>query len=81
MAKSSVRYAKNVHLVAFGLAVRAVRQRLGISQEELALAAELDRSYLGSVERGEANLALINMVRIAMALNTNVELLMKEAQL
>ncbi|SHE72778.1 DNA-binding transcriptional regulator, XRE-family HTH domain [Lampropedia hyalina DSM 16112] len=81
MAKPSVRYAKNVHLVAFGLAVRAVRQRLGISQEELALAAELDRSYLGSVERGEANLALINMVRIAMALNTNVELLMKEAQL
>ena len=81
MAKPSVRYAKNVPLVAFGLAVRAVRQRLGISQEELALAAELDRSYLGSVERGEANLALINMVRIAMALNTNVELLMKEAQL
>ena len=81
MAKTSVRYAKNSHLVALGAAIRDVRGRIGISQEALALQAEVDRSYLGGIERGEVNLALINIVKIADALGISVEILMREAHL
>lgn len=81
MAKTSVRYAKNTHLAALGAAIRDVRGRTGISQEALALQAEVDRSYLGGIERGEVNLALINIVKIADALGISVEILMREAHL
>lgn len=54
----------------FGETVRAHRARAGLSQEELAFAAGLDRTYVGGVERGERNLSLVNIVRIAEALNT-----------
>ena len=40
--------------------VRASRLKLGLSQEALAVDAELDRSYVGGIERGEHNLTLIN---------------------
>lgn len=49
----------------FGDRVRAVRNRAGVSQEELALRCGLDRSYIGQVERGERNLSLENIYRIA----------------
>ena len=81
MAKTSVKYAKNFHLVALGGAIRDVRGRVGMSQEALALRAEVDRSYLGGIERGEVNLALINIVKIAAALEVSVEGLMREARL
>ncbi len=48
--------------------MRAERERLGISQEELADRAGLHRTYIGGVERGERNLGLLNVVRIARAL-------------
>ncbi|TFW13334.1 XRE family transcriptional regulator [Massilia arenosa] len=50
---------------AFGDRVREVRHAKGLSQEELALRAGVDRSYLGQVERGERNLTLENIYRIA----------------
>ena len=46
---------------AFGERVRASRKRKGLSQEALALACELDRTYVGGVERGERNISLINI--------------------
>lgn len=52
----------------FGARVRAERERLGVSQEELADRAGLHRTYLGGVERGERNVGLLNIVRIARAL-------------
>jgi ribosome-binding protein aMBF1 (putative translation factor) len=52
----------------FGERVRELRKRKGLSQEALALACELDRTYIGGVERGERNLSLINIYRIAEAL-------------
>jgi transcriptional regulator with XRE-family HTH domain len=55
-------------LQRFGARVRAERERLGISQEELADRAGLHRTYLGGVERGERNLGLLNLLRIARAL-------------
>lgn len=48
--------------------MRLERERLGVSQEELADRARIHRTYLGGVERGERNLGLLNVLRIANAL-------------
>ncbi|MFJ4224977.1 helix-turn-helix domain-containing protein [Microbacterium sp. NPDC089695] len=50
---------------AFGARVRQLRLAAGLSQEELAHRAELDRSYVGQVERGERNISLDNIYRLA----------------
>lgn len=52
----------------FGQRVRDLRRKKGLSQEELADAAGLDRSYTGGVERGERNLSFLNILKIAAAL-------------
>lgn len=54
---------------SFGARVRALRHEAGISQEDLAHRAELDRSYVGQVERGERNVSLDNIYRLARALD------------
>jgi transcriptional regulator with XRE-family HTH domain len=53
---------------SFGERVRELRKAKGLSQERLALECELDRSYIGGVERGERNVSLINIYKIAKAL-------------
>lgn len=53
---------------AFGLNLRNARHAKGYSQEILANLCELDRTYIGGVERGERNVSLVNIVRIARAL-------------
>lgn len=55
----------------FGLRVRELRTNKGLSQEELALASLLDRTYIGGVERGERNISLINIYKLAQALNVS----------
>lgn len=65
-------------LQRFGARVRAERERLGISQEELADRAGLHRTYLGGVERGERNLGLLNVIRIARALGVPVPVLFSD---
>lgn len=52
----------------FAANVRRIRRGKGISQEELADLASLHRTYIGSVERGERNVSIDNMERIARAL-------------
>jgi transcriptional regulator with XRE-family HTH domain len=54
---------------AFGARLRALRKAQKLSQEGVALKAGLDRSYVGQIERGEANLSLVNIHRIAEALS------------
>lgn len=65
-------------LQRFGSRVRAERERLGVSQEELADRAGVHRTYLGSVERGERNVGLLNVLRIARALGVAPSLLFKD---
>lgn len=54
--------------VLFGLRLAEVRKARGFSQERLALESGLARSYLGGVERGKRNIALLNIYRLADAL-------------
>jgi transcriptional regulator with XRE-family HTH domain len=58
-----------------GLAIRDLRLRRGISQEDLAKRAKLARSYLCAVERGDRNLTLLTMFRLADALEVPVDAL------
>ena len=53
---------------AFGRRLRELRNLKGWSQETLAFEAELDRTYVGGVERGERNISLVNICRLAKAL-------------
>ena len=55
--------------LAFGQAVRAARMEQGIAQEELAALAEIERSHMGKIERGEHMPTLALILRIAAALN------------
>lgn len=75
------KYSRDPALLALGAAIRARRSRAKISQEKLAAMAELDRSYLGQVERGENSVALHPLIRIAAALHTTVADLFLEAGL
>lgn len=68
-------------LIALGEAIRRIRQAKGLTQERLALLSDVDRSYLGRVERGDNNAALLTLVRIASALEVTVAEIMSEAGL
>jgi transcriptional regulator with XRE-family HTH domain len=56
-------------LVGLGEAIKRARIACGLSQEELALRVEIDRSYLGGIERGESNPTVLNLVKISGALD------------
>lgn len=55
-------------LKPFGARVRTLREQLGLSQEALAAKAGIHRTYMGGVERGERNICLKNVFRLAAAL-------------
>ena len=59
-------------LVRFGQRVRELRMSKGYSQEAFAARCELDRTYIGGIERGERNVALRNIEAIAKALNITI---------
>ena len=63
-----------------GSAIREVRAKRGLSQEELADEAELHRTYIGSVERGERNITVLNLERIAIALGVRTSELLISAE-
>jgi transcriptional regulator with XRE-family HTH domain len=62
----------------FGLQVRKYRKLKGISQEELAALSELHRTYIGAIERGERNVSLNNVEKIATSLGVTVLQLMED---
>jgi transcriptional regulator with XRE-family HTH domain len=59
---------KSDPLKRFGRRVRELRERIGVSQESLAARAGIHRTYMGGVERGERNVSLRNIIRLAEAL-------------
>ncbi|MFO0938651.1 MAG: helix-turn-helix transcriptional regulator [Gemmataceae bacterium] len=64
----------------FGDAVRLRREELNLTQEDLAEAARIHRTYLSDVERGTRNLSLINIERLAIALQLKMSELLKRAE-
>jgi DNA-binding XRE family transcriptional regulator len=65
---------------AFGSTVRRLREQRGLSQEELAKLAGIHRTYVGDVERGTRNIALVNMTRLAKALRVSLSHLIHEME-
>jgi transcriptional regulator with XRE-family HTH domain len=59
-------------LALLGQRIRELRESRGVSQENFALEAGLARSYYGGIERGRRNVAALNLIRIAAALNCEV---------
>lgn len=81
MARPSPSYSGTKELIALGAVIREIRLALDLSQEALANEVGIDRSYMGGIERGEHNLALINLIRIANTLNLSAGELLKKARL
>ena len=63
---------RHPQLVALGTRIRQIRLEQGFSQEAFAIEAGLDRAYFGGVERGERNVAALNLIAIATALGVEV---------
>ena len=63
-------------LEKFGEKVREERLKRGLSQEELAARAGVHRTYIGMIERGEKNITLINIKKIAKALDLSIDKLL-----
>jgi len=78
MGKEPHNRKKTPERKAFGLKVRMRRFEMEITQEELAEKADLHPTYLGSVERGERNIALENIIAIAKALGCSPKDLMPD---
>ena len=64
--------SKEKILVTFGERVRFFRKQKGLSQEQLAFKADLHRTYIGMIERAEKNITLINIQKIAIALDVDL---------
>ena len=67
-------------LKIFGVRVRELRKEKDMSQEELAHRADLHRTYIGMIERAEKNLTLLNIERIAIALEVKISELFKDLE-
>jgi transcriptional regulator with XRE-family HTH domain len=81
MPRISSKADKDEHLVKVGAAIRARRKAVGVSQEALADYAGVDRSHMGKIERGERNVTLLNLVRIAEAMKCRPSDVLSEAGL
>ena len=60
------------HLIKLGSQIREERKKRGLSQEQLAFDAGVDRSYIGGIERGERNVSFLTLVKIADCLGCDV---------
>jgi transcriptional regulator with XRE-family HTH domain len=69
VARISAKLDDDAVLKRLGAVIRAERKARSLSQEALAHAASIDRSHMGKIERGERNVTLLNVCRIASALD------------
>jgi len=64
-------------LCKFGLHIKALRKNKNLSQERLASLSELDRTYISGIERGKRNVSLLNIIKIAEALELKASALLE----
>lgn len=81
VARISGQHDNDGLLGKLGNAVRAARKAHGLSQEALADAAGIDRSHMGKIERGERNVTILNIARVAAALNAKPSDILRAAGL
>ena len=67
-------------MVRFGIRLREVRTKVGVSQEKLADLAKLHRTYVSAVERGRCNISLVNIEKLALALEVSMRDLMPDTE-
>lgn len=67
-------------LLEIGSKIRFRRKQLSFSQEKLAFLCELDRTYIGSIERGERNISIINLAKISSSLDLKLDQLTSEIE-
>lgn len=70
--------SKKEILIKFGERVREIRKENGLSQEELSFRADLHRTYIGMIERAEKNITLVNIEKIANALEVSINEIFKD---
>ena len=81
MPRQSIKTDAKGRLQKLGAAIRAERHQQSMSQEALADAAGIDRSHMGKIERGERNVSVLNIARVADALQVSLAKLMSDADL
>ena len=81
MARVAGHRDEDGHLTRIGDAIRNRRKSLGMSQETLADIAGVDRAHMGKIERGERNVTVLNLVRIAAALDDQLSNLLRASGL
>ncbi len=79
MSSPSPQYSKTSELIALGKQIKELRLARGLSQDALAAASGLERSYIGGIERGENNVSLIKLKHVAEALDITVAELIRRA--
>jgi transcriptional regulator with XRE-family HTH domain len=79
MTRTSGKLDSNATLKKVGASIRARRVAAGLSQEALADAAGVDRSHMGKIERGERNVTLLLLERIAAALTVSISVIATDA--
>lgn len=63
-----------------GQRIKELREKSSMSQKDLAYAADLDRSYIASIENGQRNVSIVNIEKIATALNVTIKEFFNDAE-
>lgn len=71
---------QSVYMINLGRAIRSLRSKLRLSQEQLAEQANLHRTYIGAVERGERNITIVSLHRIAVVLGVSAATILRRAE-
>ncbi len=66
--------------IQIGLRIKELRKKEGISQQELSFRSDLDRTYITQVENGKRNISIVNIGKIANALNISIKELFNDEQ-
>ena len=77
-SRGSVQHARHLVLARLGAAILRARKELGVSQERLALESDIDRSWIGTIRRGEQNVGVVHRRHISQALRISLAELLRQ---